>query len=119
MKKSKRRQMVTTSIRNLVSHISAILYSNFRPVLDKREQPKHMATGSATCFIPIIEKVIGAHIKSIHPVYLLNEDYSSQYYYTGTSADSKNNLILHVQQKKHFLTETKWYLEKYQYIRYN
>ena len=88
MNKSKRRQMASTSIRNLLSHIAAISYSNFRPAVDKWEQPNHLTKG-AKDYISIIEKVIGAHIKPIHPAYLLNEDCSSQYYYAGTATDSK------------------------------
>ena len=89
MNKCKRRQMASTSIRNLISHIAAVAYSNFIFVADEWEQPKNLSKG-AVDFINLIEKVIGSHIKPIHPAFLLNEDCSSQYYYAGTSIDSKN-----------------------------
>ena len=80
--------MASTSIRNLVNHIAIVSYSNFISVAEKWEQPKNLA--NVTHFFYIIEKVIGTHIKPVHPVFLLNEDSSSQYYYVGTSIGSKN-----------------------------
>ena len=46
MNKCKRRQMASTSVCNLASHIAAVSYSNFIPALDKCEQPKHVTKGA-------------------------------------------------------------------------
>ena len=34
------KQMVSTSVRNLASHIAAVAYSNFRPIPEKWNAPK-------------------------------------------------------------------------------
>ena len=42
--------------------------------------------------LDIMLDVIGVHFKPIFPAYILNEDYSSQYYFAGNCGkDSQNN----------------------------
>ena len=81
--KDKRRQMASTSVRNLASHIAAVAHANFIPVPEKWIPPKGMAKG-VVLFIKLLKDVTGAHFKPVESTYLLNEDCSSQYYCSGT-----------------------------------
>ena len=71
--KDKRRQMASTSVRNLSSHIAAVAYANFIPVSDKWNTPKGLSLGSHK-MLQLLKQVTGSHFKPIHPAYLLNED---------------------------------------------
>ena len=89
--KDRRRQMASTSVRNLASHIAAVAYANFIPVTEKWTGPKNLPTGCQEMLL-LLTRVTGNHFKPIHPAYLLNEDCSSQYYFCGTAKnDSANN----------------------------
>ena len=52
--KDKRRQMASTSVRNLASHIAAVAYSNFIPVAEKWVTPKGLP--SKFCASPPLEQ---------------------------------------------------------------
>ena len=89
--KDNRRQMASMSVRNLAAHIAAICYANYIPCEKKWSGPKNLPLG---CYklIEMIKRVTGAHVKPILPAYLLNEDSTSQYYFSGSvKGDSKNN----------------------------
>ena len=89
--KDKRRQMASTSVRNLASHIAAVAYANFMPVSEKWIGPKNLPKGCQE-MLSLLTRVTGNHFKPIHPAFLLNEDCSSQYYFSGTTKnDSANN----------------------------
>ena len=74
--KDKRRQMTSTSIRNLTSHLAAICYSNFRPVPEKWVGPKKLPIGCAQ-LLKMMKDITRAHFKPLFPAYILNEDCSS------------------------------------------
>ena len=74
--KDKRRQMASASVRNLASHIAAVVYANFIPVPDKWIPPKGLAKG-ALKLIELLKGVTGAHFKPILHSYLLNGNCSS------------------------------------------
>ena len=82
MNKTSRRQMASTSVRNLLSHICAIAYSNFFPC-KTRWHGYYKVTKGAQEFIDIIQMVTGTFVQPINPAFLLNEDCSSQYFYSG------------------------------------
>ena len=89
--KDRRRQMASTSVRNLASHIAAVAYANFIPVVEKWNIPKGLPRGCIK-LISMLKLVTGSHFRPIHPAFLLNEDCSSQYYCSGSiKNDSKNN----------------------------
>ena len=89
--KYKDRQIAYTSIRNLVSHIVAILYSSFRPVPEKSADSKTSIKGATSLFIKTIKLVTRSHIGLTFPTYLLNDDYSNRYYFTGTTKNYQVN----------------------------
>ena len=82
MNKTSRRQMASTSVRNLLSHICAISYSNFFPCA-LRWHGYYKVTKGAQEFMDIIQMVTGTFVQPINPEFLLNEDCSSQYFYCG------------------------------------
>ena len=82
--KDKRRQLASTSIHNLASQIGAIAYANLRIVLGKWDHPKALPKDLKLA-LQIMSNITGSNFKPISPVYLLNEDYSSQYYFSGLS----------------------------------
>ena len=88
--KDKRRQMASTSIRNLISHIAAICYSNFRPVPEKWVGPKKLPIGCVQ-LLKMMKYVTGAHFKPLFSACILNKDCSSQYYVAGTLHDDHIN----------------------------
>ena len=89
--KDPRRQMASTSVRNLASHIAAVAYANFIPCAEKWVVPKGLPIGCLK-MIDMLKKVTGAHFQPIKPAYILNGDCSSQYYCSGiSSGDSGNN----------------------------
>ena len=88
--KDNRRQMASTSIRNLASHIAAVSYANFRPITEKWVYPKHLPVGCRK-LLNLLNQVTGSFFKPINPSYLLNEDCSSQYYFSGTSTSDPHS----------------------------
>ena len=64
--KDNRRQMDSTSVRNLASHLEAVSYSNFRPIDEKWSRPKNLSQYSCK-LLYIRLHVIGAHFKPIFP----------------------------------------------------
>ena len=83
--------MAYTSVRNLVSHIVAIDYSNFVSAQEKWIIPKSFLKG-CTKMIDIFKDLAGAHFKPVSPTYILNEYCSSQYYRSGhIKGNSTNN----------------------------
>ena len=74
--------MASTSVRNLLSHICAIAYSNFFPCA-LRWHEYYKVTKGAQEFMDIIQMVTGTFVQPINPAFLLNEDCSSQYFYSG------------------------------------
>ena len=90
--KENRSQMASTSLRNLVSHLTAVSYSNCRPIDEKWPCPQNISQGSCK-LLGIKLRVTSAHFKPIFPAYILNEDCSSQYYFVSNSGkDSQNNI---------------------------
>ena len=89
--KDERRQMASTLVRNLASHVAAVCYANFIAVPEKWSAPKGLPNGSRK-LIEIMKNVTGAHFKPVLPAFLLNEDCSSQYYFSGSvKNDHANN----------------------------
>ena len=89
--KDKRRQMASTSVRNLASRVVAVSYANFLPVVEKWVTLKGLPRGCLK-LIDMLLSVTGSHFKPILPAYLLNEDCSSQYYCSGSiKGDNVNN----------------------------
>ena len=66
--KDKRRQMASTSVRNLGSHLCAISYSNFRPTTEKWHHPKNISRGAKE-LLKLMKDVTGSHFKPIYKVY--------------------------------------------------
>ena len=77
MNKTSRRQMASTSVRNLMSHICAIAYSNFSPCRTRWEHYYKVSKGAQE-FMDTIQNVTGTYVQPINPAYLLNKDCSSQ-----------------------------------------
>ena len=90
MNKTSRRQMASALARNLMSHIGAVAYSNFSPSTTRWEF-YYKVTKGAREFIDIIESVTGTFVKPINPAFLLNEDCSSQYFYSGIASNTNKD----------------------------
>ena len=89
--KDRRRQMVQTSVRNLSSHIATVGYSNFCPIIEIWDYPKGICKGNLV-LLRKLKDTTGAHFQHITPAYLLNEDCSNQYYFSGSAKiDGLNN----------------------------
>ena len=82
MNKISRRQMASTSVMNLLSHICAISYSTFFPCVSRWHGYYKVSKGAQE-FMDIIQMVTGTFVQPINPALLLNEDCSSQYFYSG------------------------------------
>ena len=82
--------MASTLVRNLMSHIGAVAYSNFSPSTTRWEF-YYKVTKGAREFIDIIESVTGTFVKPINPAFLLNEDCSSQYFYSGIAPNTNKD----------------------------
>ena len=81
--------MATTPVRSLASHIATVAHASFRSMKEAWTFTKGLPTGCRK-LMKLIENTTGAHHKPVNPAYLLNEDYSSQYYFAGPSR--KNNI---------------------------
>ena len=88
--KDKRRQMASMSVRNLASHISAVSYANFIPSPEKWEGPPGLPRGCIK-LLNVMRQATGAHFQPIMPHCLLNEDCTSQYYFTGSALNDASN----------------------------
>ena len=100
MHKMSRRQMASTAILNLTSHIDAVSYSNFTPRSNNWPKYKHVSDGAKDSII-VIKKVTGTNFEPINTTFLLNEDYSSQYYYAGVvSQMSKDDSYYQIETKR-------------------
>ena len=83
--------MASTFVLNLVIRTVAVAYATFVHVPEKWQGPKELTRGSKK-MIELLKTVTGTHVKPVFPVYLLNEDCSSQYYFSGSiKSDSANN----------------------------
>ena len=74
MHKTLKRQ-ISTSIRNLVSHIAAVVYLYFTPQEDQWAGSKHTIEGVWE-FMRIIKQVTGTNVETINPAFLLNTYFS-------------------------------------------
>ena len=90
MNKTSRRQMASTSVRNLGSQVGAVAYSNFKACV-KRWDGYYKVSKGAQEFIDIIQKVTGTFVEPINHIFLLNEDCSSQYFYSGLAPNSNKD----------------------------
>ena len=81
--KDRRRQMGSTFVRNFESHIDSVGCSNFRHISKIWDSPKGIRKGSLV-LLGILKDTTGAHFQPTNPYYLLNEDVSSQYYFSGS-----------------------------------
>ena len=86
--KDKRRQMASTSVRNLASHLCVVAYSNTRPTTEKWKQPKYLSRGAIE-LLKLLKNVTGSHFRPMLPAYILNEDCSSQYYFSSTQINDQ------------------------------
>ena len=82
--------MASTSVRNLASHIAVVAYSNFRPISEKWSAPKKLPKGSLL-LLKLMKDITGSYFRPIFPAYLLNEDCSIHYYFSGTAVDDPTN----------------------------
>ena len=71
--KDQRRQMESTSVSNLARHIAADLPQGFRKLLE------------------IIKQMTGGHFVPVQHGYILNDDCSSHYYFSGTAKNDTSN----------------------------
>lgn len=90
MQKTSRRQMASTSFKNLMSHISAVAYSIFSPCVTRWEH-FYKASLGAQELMTIIQSVTGVYVKPIHPEFLLNEDCSSRYFFSGKAPNTSKD----------------------------
>ena len=90
MNKTSRRQMASTSVRNLGSQVGAVAYSNFKVCVKRWDGYYKVSKGAQEC-IDIIQKVTGTFVEPINPAFLLNEDCSSQYFYSGVAPNSNKD----------------------------
>ena len=89
-KKDRCRQIASTSVINLASHIAVVVYPNFRPVPKKWSTPKGLPKGCHK-LLSLIFETTGAHAQPTSPMYLLNEDCRSQYYFVGCADKYRHN----------------------------
>ena len=82
--------MASMSVRNLASHIAAVSFANFIPVAEKWSAPKGLPVG-CTKLLEMLKMVTGSHFKPVFPAFLLNEDCSSQYFFSGTVRNDPAN----------------------------
>ena len=82
--------MASMSVRNLASHIAAVSFANFIPVAEKWSAPKALPAG-CTKLLEMLKMVTGSHFKPVFPAFLLNEDCSSQYFFSGTVRNDPAN----------------------------
>ena len=90
MNKTSRRQMASTSVRNLMSHIGAVAYSNFYPCATRWSSFYKVSKGAQE-FMDLIQTVTGTFVQPINPAFLLNEDCSSQYFYSGIAPNTNKD----------------------------
>ena len=83
-----RRQMASTSLRNLVSHVLTVGLVHFIP--GKFERPENLSPG-AIKFLDLMKEATGIEMKPIHPYQVINFDASSYYAYAGTVVDDSAN----------------------------
>ena len=83
-----RRQMASTSIRNLMSHILTVGLVHFVP--GKFERPENLSPG-AVRFLNLMKEATGIEMKPIYPWQVMNYDASSYYAFLGTLVDDSAN----------------------------
>ena len=108
--------MASISVRNLASHIAAVAFVNFIPITEKWDAPKNLPAG-AKKMLELLKMVTGSHFKPIFPAFLLNEDCSSQYYFSGSMKnDHSNNGWSHVTETslERRSTDSMWISDKAQ-----
>ena len=74
--------MASKSVRNLMSQIGAVSYSIVSPCATRWDK-FYKASKGAQEFMDVIQNVTGTFVQPINPAFLLNEDCSSQYIYSG------------------------------------
>ena len=82
--------MASMSVCNLASHIAAVAYANFIPTVKKWDAPRGLPQGCKN-LLNIMKRVTGSHFKPILPAFLLNEDSSSQYYFSDSARNDCAN----------------------------
>ncbi len=80
-----RRQMASTSLRNLVSHMLTVGLVHFTP--GKFKRPENLSPG-AIKFLDLMKAATGIEMKPIHPWQIINYDASSYYAFLGTRNDN-------------------------------
>ena len=90
MNKTSRRQMALKSVRNLLSYIGAVAYSNFSPCATRWSSYYKVSKGAQE-FMDLIQTVTGTFVQPINPAFLLNEDCSSQYFYSGIAPNTNKD----------------------------
>lgn len=82
--------MASTSVRNLASQIGAMACAKFIPTPKKWDHSKVLPKG-LNLLLQIMKNITVSHFKPISPAYLLNEDCSSQYYFSGLTRNNYMN----------------------------
>ena len=95
MLKCRRRQMASTSIRNLLAHIAVVSFVHFILSTFKWPHLRNLSDG-AKQFILILERTFAAPFKPRPPHHIFNTDTTSQYYYTGVKKIENKKLFTRV-----------------------